>query len=185
MPDSDVIGAEDGESVSDAGHGPAVPAPSVEPEDSWLGADEVIRILKFCGQVGRLLGLPDFRYVFAADPSEEDCHASVTVASKRYVAVVAVNKEWGGYTVRAKAESLAHEVLHCFMARLDEIWDQACFNDFIPSPTAQMLQRVWVREMELVVDLLTMFVYNTKDLEKLWDDCGPSEEDEVTPIGPS
>lgn len=161
--------------VTDEGHGPE--PEGVSPSGAWLADDEVIRVLEFAKWVANRLGMPAYRWMFGEEPSEEDCHASINVSSKRYVGVIKVNPRWADYETRVKAESIVHEVLHAFMSRLDEVWDQTVFNEHVPTSHALVLQRVWTREMELVVDLLTMYVYKVEEIVEAWESIDPSEVD--------
>lgn len=152
--------------------------------ESWLGEEEAKRVLLFCEVIGDRLGLPSFRYVIGSEPTEEDNHASVTISSQRYVAVISVHKDWKEYSPLVKSETLLHEVLHCVLASLDEIWNQACFNGYTPQAVAEQLHRTWVREAELAVDLLTMFVSREIDLAEMWEGLQPKDK-EIRPPGPS
>lgn len=165
--------------LTDEGHGPE--PTGVEPDEAWLDEEEVIRILSYAKEIGWRLGMVRYRWMFGEEPSEEDCHASISVSSKRYVGVIKVNANWIDYTSKNKAESIAHEVLHAFMSRLDEVWDQTIYNTFVPFAYAEPIRAVWQREMELVVDLLTMYMERVEELETLWDEI--EIEGGLTPPG--
>jgi hypothetical protein len=168
---------EDNEHVSDEGHGPEVEG--VSPSDSWLPDAEGMRVLNFAAHIADHLGMPKYRWMLGDEPSDEDCHAAIKVSSKRYVAVISVNAKWVDYTDHVKAETISHEVLHAFLSRLDEIWDQSAFNEHTPTAHSLVLQRVWTREMELVVDLLTMYVDRKEDLVAIWKEAEPTPGQEM------
>ncbi len=142
----------------------------VEPVKSpHVTDDEAEAIVAFASDVAGALGLPTWQIAVMEEPvrKKHKADATITPIDGRYFAEIRLAKDWMTFDEARRRQVIVHEILHLLHVRINDVFEDA--RDYMHDHEHASLHRRFVRETELMVDHLSLFLTATHTIEEAWD----------------
>lgn len=132
----------------------------IAPNEAQILADFVAEI------IGKM-GLSRWKVLVMDEPAPEDSLATITLNPQRYIAELKIGYGWPELSLEEKREVLLHETLHLWHYRLNHIVED--LEDSLSDKVMKLVWKRYTREVEYMVDQISIFLTEDKDLAELWD----------------
>lgn len=135
---------------------------------SHVSGREAQAICDYAAELCRTLRMPRWLILLLEEPCSKDAQASIKWIDQRWVAQLAVCRDWMKLDYDKRRTAITHEVLHLLHSQLSTV----VIDDSAPymhgHEHEDWVRRV-TREFELMVDHLATFMADTHTLEQAWD----------------